>query len=103
MISVPEAEGTEPCSDRPDLFYGPDGERAHEKPYREARAAQLCAGCRLVDKCAVWGILHERYGVWGGLTESQRARVRADRGIVLDLPETWWQTVVAVKGSSHVA
>lgn len=43
-----------------------------------ARAA--CAGCPVRVQCQSWGLAHESYGIWGGLTEEDRRRVRAGVG-----------------------
>jgi len=45
------------------------------------RAKSVCAGCPVLAPCQRWGLGHpaER-GVWGGLTEGERRRVRRRRG-----------------------
>ena len=46
-----------------------------------ARLAQLwCAGCPVRVQCSDAG-LREPYGVWGGLSERHRARIRRSRGL----------------------
>lgn len=42
------------------------------------RAKKICAGCPVLDVCREHG-LHERHGIWGGLSERERRRVRAQR------------------------
>jgi Transcription factor WhiB len=46
-------------------------------------AKSICGNCRHRIECAEWGIYKERYGMWGGLTSSQRRFIRRKRGIVL--------------------
>ena len=58
----------------PEVFYPPDG-------LGVAQAQAICATCPVVDACAEWGIAHEEYGVWGGLSERQRRRIRRQRRI----------------------
>lgn len=43
----------------------------------------LCNVCPVKADCAEAG-LRERFGVWGGLSERERRRIRRQRGIVLD-------------------
>lgn len=57
---------------------------------REAvdRAAQICGGCPVREPCAEWGIKHENYGIWGGLTGPQLDEVRRHmnvRRVALDI------------------
>ena len=44
-----------------------------------ATAKLICSGCPIVDDCRMWAVGHPReatHGIWGGLTEAQRDRVR---------------------------
>jgi WhiB family redox-sensing transcriptional regulator len=41
-----------------------------------AAAKAICARCPVLAECRSWAISHEAYGIWGGLTEHQRARLR---------------------------
>ena len=76
------------------MFFAPDGERAHERDVREARAKAVCARCPVVAPCAAYAIRHdERYGVWGGLSERERATLRLRRHRVLVVvPAVWADT-----------
>jgi WhiB family redox-sensing transcriptional regulator len=51
-------------------------------------AAQTCTGCLVRTDCLMWGVEHEDHGIWGGLTEAQRARMRKAAGIRLDSPQS---------------
>ena len=43
----------------------------------EKTARRLCAGCPLATTCATWAIPQaDLRGVWGGLTERSRAKIR---------------------------
>jgi WhiB family transcriptional regulator, redox-sensing transcriptional regulator len=56
------------------MFFSPDGERGAARRRRERAAKQVCAGCRVRRRCAEYALAHrERYGVWGGLSEHERA------------------------------
>ena len=48
-----------------------------------ATALQICKMCEHSAECAEWGIRHEKWGVWGGLTPPQRATIRRTRKITL--------------------
>ncbi len=59
------------------VFFSPDGERGPERLAREARAKAICARCPVIRECAAYALLAgERYGVWGGLSEQDRAALR---------------------------
>lgn len=45
---------------------------------------QLCNVCPVKAACTEAGLLREKFGVWGGLSERERRRARRARGIVLD-------------------
>ena len=56
------------------VFFPPDGEEAPHREARETRAKAICGGCPVIRQCAVYAIRYgERYGVWGGLSERERA------------------------------
>lgn len=43
----------------------------------EAEAIRICRGCPVQGECLAWALdTRVRYGIWGGLTERQRRRVR---------------------------
>jgi WhiB family transcriptional regulator, redox-sensing transcriptional regulator len=55
------------------VFYSPEGERGMARRRRERAAKAICAGCRVREQCAAYALtFHERYGVWGGLSEHER-------------------------------
>ena len=49
-----------------------------------ASAKSICRSCQHITECAEWGIHKERYGIWGGLTDSDRRRIRRQRRITLE-------------------
>lgn len=56
----------------PDLFYPGRGE-----PTRDAR--QVCAGCTVRADCLAYALRnHEKHGIWGGLSERERERLRRE-------------------------
>jgi WhiB family redox-sensing transcriptional regulator len=56
----------------PEIFFPGDGERAEP-------AKRICQGCPVMDECRDWALANdERFGVWGGLSERERRRVKKD-------------------------
>ncbi|MFI9331287.1 WhiB family transcriptional regulator [Kitasatospora sp. NPDC052868] len=56
------------------LFFHPFGERGQAHDDREEEAKKVCEGCRVRRECLRYALeVREPYGVWGGLTESERA------------------------------
>ncbi len=59
------------------VFFSPDAERGRAREAREARAKAICAHCPVIRECAIYALTAgERYGVWGGLSEQDRAALR---------------------------
>jgi len=68
-----------PCWDQGTLFYGTedDGRTEQDRDVREAEAKSLCHGCPFRMRCLERALVNrERYGVWGGMGEAERARFR---------------------------
>jgi WhiB family redox-sensing transcriptional regulator len=62
-----------------DLFFSPDGERGSAKRRRERAAKAICGTCQVRESCAEYAVgNHERYGVWGGLSEHERELIWRD-------------------------
>jgi WhiB family redox-sensing transcriptional regulator len=84
---VPERIDTEP-EDADDLWQ----ERAlcaqtdpeaffPEKGGSTREAKRICMGCEVRDECLDYALAHdERFGIWGGLSERERRRIK--RGII---------------------
>ena len=49
------------------------------RTYEEAR--KICQRCDHKIECAEWGIANETYGMWGGLTPTERSQARKKRRI----------------------
>ncbi len=59
----------------PDLFF-PD--RGGMATVNEAKA--VCAGCTVRGQCLEYALAHsEKHGVWGGMSERERRRIRQRR------------------------
>jgi WhiB family redox-sensing transcriptional regulator len=61
------------------MFFPPSHfERKDEKDEREARAKAICATCPVIKECREQSLkVREPYGVWGGLSEDERAAILA--------------------------
>lgn len=57
-----------------EFFYHPEGERGAKRRMRAANAKEICASCPVITMCREHSIaIREPFGVWGGLTEEERA------------------------------
>ena len=55
------------------VFFHPENERGPAKVDRDHRAKVICAGCPVIESCRRHALaVHEPYGVWGGLTVTER-------------------------------
>ncbi len=56
------------------LFFPPSTqERKEERERREVRAKSICQICPVKGPCLDYAmVIREPYGIWGGLTESER-------------------------------
>ncbi len=56
------------------VFFSPEAERGAKRERREQAAKQLCFRCPVMERCRQHALaVREPYGVWGGLTEGERA------------------------------
>jgi WhiB family transcriptional regulator, redox-sensing transcriptional regulator len=55
------------------MFFHPDGERGRARARREIRAKEVCRRCPVIAQCRAHALtIGETYGIWGGLSESER-------------------------------
>lgn len=77
MVHIPKQRDDEPnwrlarCKGAArDLFFPEEDEMA------SPRALAICARCPIRAECLEWSIkTHQEFGIWGGLTETQRRAV----------------------------
>ena len=71
------------CRGRDDLFFHPHGEREPMRSEREEAAKAVCESCPVRPECAQHALeMREPYGVWGGMSESEReARLYGPRPV----------------------
>jgi len=64
----------------PSVFFSPEAERGAKRERREQAAKALCRRCPVIERCRQHALqVQEPYGVWGGLSESERATINAQR------------------------
>lgn len=69
------------------LFFGPESERKGARLRRELRAKAMCRTCPVMIQCRDHALrVDEPCGIWGGLTEEERALVQAKLGGMNLLP-----------------
>ncbi|MDX6242929.1 MAG: WhiB family transcriptional regulator, redox-sensing transcriptional regulator [Frankiales bacterium] len=62
-------------------FFHPEGERGQRRALREIRAKAVCETCPVKAACAAHALrVKEPYGVWGGMSETDREEILAGRG-----------------------
>ena len=58
------------------LFFHPENERGPARAGREAHAKQICRSCPVIQQCRAHSLAaREPYGVWGGMSESERDEI----------------------------
>lgn len=76
--TYPKFTGKEPCrSTDPEVFFP---EKFSESNH--ALIKEICEWCPMRYPCAEWGIWHESYGYWGGLSAAERRKIKRKWGIV---------------------
>ena len=67
------------CKGKTELFF-PEP-RSSRTRGREREAKQICMSCDKMIECLEYSLHHELYGIWGGMGESARERLRRERNI----------------------
>ena len=71
----------------PDLFFPERGASTRE-------AKEVCRGCVVRDDCLEFALVNgEKFGIWGGMSERERRRLRRQRAIARRASEAASQTV----------
>ena len=61
-----------------DLFFHPENERGPARARREAAAKAVCHRCPVLARCRTHALtVREPYGVWGGMSETEREEILA--------------------------
>ncbi|RSD09179.1 WhiB family transcriptional regulator [Amycolatopsis eburnea] len=63
------------------IFFHPEWERGSARRQREATAKAICEHCPVLETCRNHALeAQEPYGVWGGLSESDREEILTRTG-----------------------
>ena len=85
----------------PEAFFHPDGERGPRRRNRENAAKAVCASCPVIAACRAHALaVQEPYGIWGGLSEDDRAVILERQGVT---PLTIPAAIVAENSVSHAS
>ena len=58
----------------PEQFFHPEGERGGVRRRRDDAAKAVCEKCPVIEQCRTHALtVREPYGVWGGMSEDERA------------------------------
>lgn len=68
-----------PCAQAPDLYHP-----SNEDKYYANMAIKACDDCPIKLPCATYAIEYEREGIWGGLSASERIRIRRSGKISME-------------------
>lgn len=83
LFDLPLLPGASCDGEDPDLWFGYDSD--HETV---SVAVAICGECPVRQACAEWALrTGEAYGVWGGLTPTERFRLRRRDGSKLSVSE----------------
>lgn len=64
----------------PTTFFHPDNERGPQRRNRINRAKKFCEGCTVLCECRDYALAErEAFGIWGGLSEEDRAQLLVAR------------------------
>jgi WhiB family redox-sensing transcriptional regulator len=68
------------CRSHDGEWWFPDEYRGATAQLIQDRAKRICAGCPVRAECLAWALeTDQRFGIWGGLTDSERGDMRGRR------------------------
>lgn len=77
LVSI-DSVGEVPCERLPEVYFPEDIPDPIVRREAITVARQLCAECPVVAKCLEYALTtSQAFGIWGGLTPSERHRLRA--------------------------
>lgn len=65
----------------PDAFYP---ESTNPRSHHMLALKEICEFCPSKTPCGEWALYFEPEGFWGGMGVAERARIRRERGIIID-------------------
>lgn len=73
MTDLPEVlaqKGACRTVEEPEIFFPTEYDDSHE-------AREICSACPVMELCLTYALPNEKWGLWGGASEKQRASMRA--------------------------
>jgi hypothetical protein len=99
-MRYPAFDGTQQCASIGTSLFYPDNP-SNVTVMEKQIIHQTCYSCRIQSQCLEWGLRHEEYGYWGGLSPNQRRELRRKVGIRLEVvPVTAYVGLQNVKQAS---
>lgn len=78
----------------PDLFFPERGASTRE-------AKEVCRGCVVRDDCLEYALANsEKFGIWGGMSERERRRIRRQRALARQAAAVGLQAVAEPPASA---
>ncbi len=63
---------------------GANKEERAERNRLDKVAIETCSVCEKKTHCLEYSLRHEPFGIWGGMNESERSKLRDSRGIMIE-------------------
>lgn len=69
-------DGRGACATADPNLFTEVGDRGKRRNLRVAEAKRVCLGCPFRPECAAWALATNQTGVWGGMSDEDRAAAR---------------------------
>lgn len=66
----------------PEIFFASDSTSDQRKFFTATEARKVCNRCEHKIECGEYSLQNRVMGIWGGLSEMERRKIRRERGIV---------------------
>lgn len=71
--NAPFFDGTQPCAQSDPESWFPE---KHTNTHEVKAVMRVCQACEFKEPCLEYALKEDLWGIWGGTTERQRARIR---------------------------
>jgi hypothetical protein len=75
--AIEEAPTQIPCTNFPDAWFPENADTTLMAASHQAR--ELCRECPVIRECGTYGLKHENWGTWGGMTQLQIRQTKGRR------------------------
>lgn len=83
----------------PELFFSENA--TPESQAQRRHALRICETCSVTEPCLNYGLIYERFGIWGGTTAEQRNHMRRELKISARLDR--FNLTTSITGQASVA